>query len=139
MQSIVAEGCPEDVALLEDILSDLTLDKDPSFGSIVLINDADEEVATDLNVISGQTQPDLARQPSVVPHEPICTTQSNANQEKVGATSCQEKDIEPNFSLTYEQVKSTTKMTIYSCCQLMTTDALSKKNASYIYSPNTGT
>ena len=43
MQSIVAEGCPEDVALLEDILSDLTLDKDPSFGSIVLIDDADEE------------------------------------------------------------------------------------------------
>ena len=108
MQSIVAEGCPENVALL-DISIDLTLDKDPSFASIVLIDDTDEEVTTDLNVILEQTQPDLARQPSVVSHEPICTAQSNANQEKIGATSCQEQDIEPNFSLTYEQVKSTTK------------------------------
>ena len=99
----MAEGYPEDVALLEDISIDLTLDKDPSFACIVLIDDADEEDATDLNLISGQTQPDLARQPSVVSHEPICTTQSNANQEKIGATSCQEQDIEPNFSLTYEQ------------------------------------
>ena len=36
-QGIVAEGYPEDVALLEDISIDLTLDKDPSFACIVLI------------------------------------------------------------------------------------------------------
>ena len=104
MQSIVAEGCPEDVALLEDISIDLTLDKDPSFASIVLIDDADEEKdTTDLNVISGQTQPDLARQPPVVSHEPICAKQSNANQMKIGSTLCQEQNMEPNFNLTYEQ------------------------------------
>lgn len=44
MQSIVAEGCPEDVALLEDISIDLSLDKDPSIASIVFIADKDISV-----------------------------------------------------------------------------------------------
>ena len=41
MQSIVAEGCPEDLTLLEDISIDLSLDKDPSVTSVVLIDDED--------------------------------------------------------------------------------------------------
>ena len=104
MQNIVAEGCPEDVALLEDISIDLTLDKDPSFASIVLIDDANEEKNTaDLHAISGQTQADLARQPSAVSHEVVSTAQSNKNQVKNDSISCQEKNIEPHLSLTCEQ------------------------------------
>ena len=99
MQNIVAEGCPEDVALLEDISIDLTLDKDPSFASIVLIDDANEEKNTaDLHAISGQTQADLAHQPSALPHEVVSTIQSNKNQAKSDSISCQEQNIEPHLT-----------------------------------------
>lgn len=59
MQNIVAEGCPEDVALLEDISIDLTLDKDPSYDSIVIIDDVD--LQDDATVVS---VPSVSREPS---------------------------------------------------------------------------
>jgi hypothetical protein len=100
MQSIVAEGCPEDVALLEDISIDLTLEKDPSFASIVVIDDIDEQNnTTDLNFpcLSNEPAVSQASRVSELPHfanglahEPsMMTSNAVANQPSHGATSTQ--------------------------------------------------
>ena len=84
MQSIVAEGCPEDIALLEDISIDLTLDKDPSFASIVVIDDVDERNNTpDVNfpcLSLEETHFDPVHKPSAI------TSTAGANQVSHGTS-----------------------------------------------------
>ncbi len=108
MQSIVAEGCPEDVSLLEDISIDLTLDKDPSFASIVLIDDVDEQNnTTDLNFPSLSHEPTVS-QPSRVsrqekphftngpPHEQSLMTSTavvSQNAPQASTFSCEEGQV----------------------------------------------
>ena len=99
MQSIVAEGCPEDVALLEDISIDLTLDKDPSFASVVVIDDIDEQnnisnlnlscmpqepTVLQTNIVSEHEQQQFARDP-INEQSMMTSTTISINQSPGGA------------------------------------------------------
>ena len=96
MQSIVAEGCPEDIALLEDISIDLTLDKDPSFASIVVIDDVDDH-CTDGNFPCLSDEEEKTKVDNDPVHDQSMTSTAVANQQTPESASVQLSYEEQGF------------------------------------------
>ena len=103
MQSIVAEGCPEDVALLEDISIDLSLDKDPSIASIVFI--ADKDIPVLQSSFSGHCDANILGR---LPSQFSFTQTSQSNQINTPFETTAEDTFSPNNAIFTPNVFSKT-------------------------------